>query len=520
MVNGGIATNGYLFVVQGDKDTTLNGVISGTGSLAKDEGGVLSLGGSNTYSGGTFIHDGTVKALVNGAIPTAGMVIFDTMNAGATLDVNGKALVFSAINSLRGGLGTVNLNGGSITIGGTDQSSAFAGVFTGTGTVTKVGYGNLMLSGNNSGYVGKLISEGGNVVLASSQALGGGENLIKTGARLLTTDSRSIQGDAVISAQQNSNTTMSAGYVSSVVMAMGDATQVSYDGDLTLERTGTGTGLIKYAFQTGGSGAQVLRINGDISTSGNTLGRVSLESWVQGSTAGTVDFHGRISDAGGPTLQVVTTGLAGGTTMLTSTSGNTFSGGVTAMDGTSLVISNSAGSATGSGSVEIRANASLSGDGIIATTGSHGVTVLANGRVAPGLNGIGAMTIDLTQSIGKTDFRTGSSFLFDLGSNHSSDRLFFAGTGIGDILFSTNVINFTLVDTISPGLYTLFSFDSPLAYSGGLVIGTGLEAYEQAEGVHLIYNPTNIQLQIVPEASTIVLVFLGVAAIGWMRRKR
>ena len=519
VVNGAIAKNGYLLVVQGGRDTTLAGTISGAGGLAKDEAGVLSLGGANTYTGGTFIHDGTVKALVNGAIPTNSTVIFDTMNSGATLDVNGKSLVFAGIHSLRGGLGTVAMNCGTITIGGGGSASSFAGVFTGTGLISKVGSGNLSLSGNNSGYVGRLVAEEGNVVLAASRALGAGENLIKTGARLLTTDSLTVQGDAVFSAVQNSSSSMSAGFISSVVTALGNGTQVAYQGDLTLERTGTGTGLVRYAFQTGGSGAQTLRIDGDISTSGNSLGMVSLEGWVQNSAAAKVDFHGRISDSGGPVLQVVATGIAGGTTMLTSASGNDFSGGVTAMDGTSLLISNSAGSATGSGSVEIRANATLSGSGIIAPTGSHGLAVLANGRVAPGISGIGLLTVDLSQSTGRADYQSGSRFFFDLASDHANDRLNFIGTTIGDILFSLNVIDFSVSGVISPGLYTLFSFDSAGAYSGGLVMGTGLEAYE----TNLIYNTENIQLQVVPEANAAVLLLLGgigVAFVRWKQREQ
>lgn len=516
VVNGGISNNGYLLVVQGGRDTALNGAISGTGSLAKDEAGVLSLGGANTYSGGTFIHDGTVKALVNGAIPIGGMVIFDTMNPGATLDVNGKSLVFGSINSLRGGLGIVNMNGGSVTIGGTDLSSSYSGVFTGGGVVNKVGSGNITLAGDNSAYSGKFVFEGGNVVVGSSNALGGGEHIVKTGARLLTADSLDVRGNVRISANQDSSATMNAGYVSSVAIALGSATQVSYQGDLTLERTGTGTGLIKYAFQTGGTGAQTLRVDGNISTSGNSLGKVSLEGWVQSDSTATVEFHGRISDVGGPVLQVVATGIAGGTTVLSSASGNTFSGGVTALAGTSLVISNSTGSATGSGSVEIYANASLSGSGVLAPTGNHGLSVLGGARIAAGRNGIGMMTIDLSQSTGKADFQAGSSFLFDLADNHASDRLTFLGAASGDILFSSNIIDFASSSDLAPGLYTLFTFDSAGAYSGGLVIGTGLEAYD----AHLVFNPTNIQLQIVPEANITLQVCLGLAIVGVMSWKR
>ncbi len=46
--------------VQTDADTTLNGVISGTGHFTKSGGANLTLGGANTYSGGTLISGGTL----------------------------------------------------------------------------------------------------------------------------------------------------------------------------------------------------------------------------------------------------------------------------------------------------------------------------------------------------------------------------------------------------------------------------------------------------------------------------
>ncbi len=61
---------------------TLPGIISGTGSLSKEGGGVLTLSGANTYSGGTQIGAGSV-ALVSATPLGSGPVDL----AGGTLQV-------------------------------------------------------------------------------------------------------------------------------------------------------------------------------------------------------------------------------------------------------------------------------------------------------------------------------------------------------------------------------------------------------------------------------------------------
>ena len=56
---------------------TLNGVISGTGSLTKDGSGSVTLDGANTYSGGTNINASKANISQNASLG-AGQETFET----------------------------------------------------------------------------------------------------------------------------------------------------------------------------------------------------------------------------------------------------------------------------------------------------------------------------------------------------------------------------------------------------------------------------------------------------------
>src|SRR5262245_55152861 len=124
---GNIANNATVVFDQGS-NATFGGSISGNGSFIKTGSGILTFGAANSYSGGTLISEGGI--------------IGDT-------------------GSLKG----VIVNNGSLTF---DQSAdgLFNGILGGTGTMTKLGTGNLTFN-SNSALSGLLTVGQGTLTLAN-----------------------------------------------------------------------------------------------------------------------------------------------------------------------------------------------------------------------------------------------------------------------------------------------------------------------------------------------------------------
>ncbi|MDI5693544.1 autotransporter-associated beta strand repeat-containing protein, partial [Salmonella enterica subsp. enterica serovar Kentucky] len=174
--------------------------ISGSGNVVKSGADTLTLSGSNTYTGGTTINDGTLVATSVDALGT-GDVTDD-----ATLELNTGGDFDNAISGsgqvVKSGDDTLTLSGSNTYTGGTLISSGTlvandvnalgtgdvtdnatlelntGGDFTnnigGTGRVEKSGDGTLTLSGSNTYTGGTLISDG-TLVASNVEALGSGD---------------------------------------------------------------------------------------------------------------------------------------------------------------------------------------------------------------------------------------------------------------------------------------------------------------------------------------------------------
>ncbi len=165
----------------GNGAVTLNGAISGAGSLTKTTTGNLFINNSeNTYSGGTTINAGTV--LLQGAHFTApfGTGPVTITNAGVDLNAATFAndmVLSSATLSNNNGFstnlsGAITLTGTTILDSGNSGKNQISGPISGSGGVTKIGISSSPwnFSGINT-YSGNTTVNAGSITLADNGGL-------------------------------------------------------------------------------------------------------------------------------------------------------------------------------------------------------------------------------------------------------------------------------------------------------------------------------------------------------------
>jgi outer membrane autotransporter protein len=124
----------------GSNALTLNGTVSGTGGMVKNGVGSLTLSGNNTFAGLLDIQAGSVSATSAGALAnTSGA----NVGAGGLLSLGANTNLASLT-----GAGTVSIGAGNtLNLGGGNFAGSFAGDLTGPGALTKLGTGNVILTG-------------------------------------------------------------------------------------------------------------------------------------------------------------------------------------------------------------------------------------------------------------------------------------------------------------------------------------------------------------------------------------
>ncbi len=191
---GTIANSGVLQVGEGELENTL----SGSGSLVKTGTGELTLSGDNTYSGGTTITGGTLTAdhadsLGSGDIDNSGVLqvgegeLKNTLSGtGSLVKIGTGELTLNGDNDYSGGttiddgvliadnadsLGTGTIaNNGVLQVGEGELKNTLSG----TGSLVKIGTGELTLSGDNT-YSGGTTIDDGVLIAANVNALSGGD---------------------------------------------------------------------------------------------------------------------------------------------------------------------------------------------------------------------------------------------------------------------------------------------------------------------------------------------------------
>ncbi|EHP6745973.1 autotransporter-associated beta strand repeat-containing protein, partial [Salmonella enterica] len=179
---------------------TFDNAISGSGQVVKSGDDVLTLSGANSYSGGTLISDGTLVASNVEALGTGDVTDNATLelNTGGTFDnvISGSGQVVKSGDDTLTLSGSNTYTGGTLISDGTlvatsvdalgtgdvtdnavlelNTGGDFTNNISGSGQVVKSGDETLTLSGANS-YTGGTTISGGTLVASNVEALGSGD---------------------------------------------------------------------------------------------------------------------------------------------------------------------------------------------------------------------------------------------------------------------------------------------------------------------------------------------------------
>ncbi|WP_162382254.1 autotransporter outer membrane beta-barrel domain-containing protein [Citrobacter sp. NCU1] len=163
----GNVLNNSEFVINNPGETSLSGVVSGTGSLTQQGTGETVLNAVNTYTGKTTLNNGTLRTDVVDSIASSNEV---NINGGVfDLNVNNQQ-----VNRLGGTGGEVRLEGATLTVNNatTIDNTTFAGDIVdgaSAGNLSKTGDGSLTLSGHTL-WTGDTHIDGGELVLDGSNS--------------------------------------------------------------------------------------------------------------------------------------------------------------------------------------------------------------------------------------------------------------------------------------------------------------------------------------------------------------
>ncbi|NCY22271.1 hypothetical protein EBX31_10000, partial [bacterium] len=167
----------------GAKTIALQGSTAGTGELAgaisdlggnvtsltKSGSGTWTLSGANTYTGGTTINGGTLATSGNNVLADDGAV---SIGNGATFKLGGNDAVASVVSTTNAA--TLNLQGNTLTVGGTGLSFTNTATTTGTGGIVKNGAGQIYLNNGANTYSGGFTLNNGEVQFSTSGSQSGG----------------------------------------------------------------------------------------------------------------------------------------------------------------------------------------------------------------------------------------------------------------------------------------------------------------------------------------------------------
>ncbi len=232
--------DGGLDIADAANAISLTNLLAGTGRLTKLGAGSLTLANANTYSGVTTNGGGVLvladsAALANSTlVMNGGRLIFSETASSTAFTLGGLAAASSGEGydlAMTNGLGSAV----ALSVGGNSANTTYAGVLSGSGSLTKVGGGALTLSGANT-FAGHTTNSAGLLALGHANALGMGMLMMNGGALGASADLSSAAGvtNAVVLQQDSWVTNDSHLRLSGLVSGMPNNLTKTGSGNLIL----------------------------------------------------------------------------------------------------------------------------------------------------------------------------------------------------------------------------------------------------------------------------------------------
>jgi fibronectin-binding autotransporter adhesin len=569
-INSGVTiSGGFGITTAGEGSVSLNAQNTFTGGVTVGAGTTLRLGGPNP--GTNYSSTVTDGAVVSGFVGTGtlalqnGSTLVSTGSGERTLQNNltlNGSLTFGAASNFTGAL-TFNSSSlttpAMITLLGdttitTHVSTTFGSIIGGAYSLTKQGAGTLTLTHPTTTtpntYTGGTTVASGTLRIGFSGALGASSGLVRLGS-VGGGDASLISYLAGYTYAQNieviagSGGTLTLGNSSTFGSTSIFSGTLTLNDDLVLTSVAPAGFSVRLSGAISGSSAITKTGVGMVQLTNNNIGYSGLVTISAGilqvGNAGTIGGVGsgevinnatfQINRSNSYTLGNLVSGTGqlihngAGTTTLSRTTGNTYSGGTTISAGR-LLVANSTGSGTGTGPVTTSVDTVLGGTGTIAPMGSNGVVIA--GQIAPGLvDAIGTLTF--APENGDAVFLGTSSLLFQLGGDGHNDRLVFAPTGTGLMDFSAmnpGTIKVSFFGGYTPALGHRFDLIdwSALGING---LSPALLDFSEAVLPDLAWEWDTsdfvssgvISVALIPEPGRMMLCLVG-GLMGLLRRRR
>lgn len=558
------ATNSDLIIHQyGAGNLTIGSVIAngnGASTLTKAGNGTLTLSGTNTYSGQTFVTGGILSISSDSNISGANGTF-----TGITSATN-SASVSSNAASLPAGFGV-----GSTMLGRT--VNGITGT-SGTYTITLSGNANTAFTANSGVaswahapalglYSGGILQATSNITLQEIGTGGSGSAATTTvnrpviigsgGGGFEVTGSNTLTIPGTITATgmmtKSGSGTLVLGTANIITggLTIQDGT-VRQTGNGSLSNASTGAATTNLIFGSGTAPKfQLNNFNANVTSLVSSNTNAIVENGAAGTKTLTVyngadnTYAGKLQNGSAGVLALVKTG--GGTLALTNT--NTYTG-TTTVSGGSLQVGIAGTGTTGTGAVTVQSGGTILGTGTVrgsSFTAQSGSTIFAGDTTST--SEIKTLTFTPSSGSGALDFQSASSVILGIspGAPQNADLLNFVGTGTNTLLFNGNLTIgpasltptaaevFNLLDW--SGLSTAPTFASRFnaaSYSGYLLgngdDNLGFDLPDIAGSGYgwdisqFITNGTISTIFVAPEPSRVMLLILGFAGLVMRRRRQ